>query len=445
MNPYPIINLIQRYILGQLIDSTYITRIAGEINEKLQQQGQINVGELTITYDLPADFLQQQVLEKHLGSLIFGQQDKNDPKVFFTESFIARSKAKLKGTLAGLTRPTPVVSILGQNGMSEKLFFTLFDQTSMYGSLTSKLPGAQYIPNCYSRSQNEWAITFYKQNGYLEFDALARIGISDCKAYIKKQFSNEDLLFLESSVASKSILDRIEADLDECISSKSYVDLQSSLPSVFTSKDISLILDKLLVSQKQQLTVVVEDFILSKAFIDKISSNCDDVVKEKAQLVVESGQYQQYIIDVQGNQHKPQKFGDVDEKSDKREERRKKAAGGKSGGGTQGRETKTKSTKKHFRGGHKVDNDDDDVVEPDSKKVLTIVTRDEIKDLIQGFLEEEGLDTLIDPLTEYLLPKLNEQGKNFINYINYKKLIHIFFRIANSSRYIPDKSSRPKR
>lgn len=40
-------------ILGQLVDSDYIVRIASEINERLSQVGEINVSELTIQYDLP--------------------------------------------------------------------------------------------------------------------------------------------------------------------------------------------------------------------------------------------------------------------------------------------------------------------------------------------------------------------------------------------------------
>lgn len=396
------------HVMGQLIDSTYITRIAGEINEKLQQQGQINVGELTITYDLPAEFLQQQVLEKHLGSLIFGRQDQNDPKVFFTESFIARSKAKIKGALAGLTRPTPISSILTQIGLSEKLFFSLFDQTSMYGSLTSRLPGSQYIPHCYSRSQNEWATTFYKQNGYLEFDALGRLGISDYKTYLKKQFPNDNFIFLDTLVASKTILERVEADIEECISSKSYLDLQNSLPSVFSSTDIALILQKLLQGVKQQQTVLIEDYILSKTYIDKLSELCTEALKEKTQNAVDSGKYQQYLVETQGSRG-GNKGDDVEEKVDKREERRKKATGGKSGGGTQGRETKTKSTKKHVRGGHKVDAEED--VASESKKEFRVLEEDDVKDLISNFLEEEGLDALIEPVAEYLLPKLNEKGK----------------------------------
>lgn len=140
-------------VLGQLVDSSYIFKIANEINEKLQQQGQINVSDLTILYDLPAEFLQQQVLEKHLGKLILGKQDKSDARIFFTESFIARSKAKIKGALSGLTRPTPVTAILNQIGISEQLFFSLFDVVAMHGTLTNKMSGGQYIPHIYSRSQ----------------------------------------------------------------------------------------------------------------------------------------------------------------------------------------------------------------------------------------------------------------------------------------------------
>lgn len=140
-------------VVGQLIDTTYLTKIAGEINEKLQQQGQISVSDLTIHYDLPAEFLQHNVLERYLGKLIHAEQDKNDSKIFFTESFISRTKAQIKGALVGLTRPTPVAVILNITNTTDKLFFSLFDQTAPLGFLTSRIPGALYIPNIYSRSQ----------------------------------------------------------------------------------------------------------------------------------------------------------------------------------------------------------------------------------------------------------------------------------------------------
>ncbi|XP_023030297.2 UFM1 specific ligase 1 [Leptinotarsa decemlineata] len=398
-------------VLGQLIDISYITRIAAEINEKLSQQGQINVSDLTILYDLPADFLQHQVLEKNLGKLIFGKQDKNDPKEFFTESFIARSKAKIKGALTGLTRPTPVSVIVNHIGLSEKIFFSLFEQSAMYGSLTGKLAGAQYIPNIYAKSQNEWVNHFYRQNGYIEFDALSRIGISDHKNYLKKQLSNEDYKTLDSCIVSKSILERIEADIDECIASKSFIDLQTNLPSVFNEIDEQMVLDTILSNQKRSQTIAINNFVISKAFVDELLKECDDLVKEKSKETVELGKYQQYQISLQAASIKFQKSDEIVEKVDKREERRKKAAGGKSGGGTQGRETKTKSTKKASRAGNRNNSESDSVDFEEKRAALEVVSFDDVKGVILPILENEALDEeIIELLIRHLLPKLNENG-----------------------------------
>lgn len=395
-------------VLGQLIDNTYIFKVATEINEKLQQLGQINVSDLTVQYDLPAEFLQQSVLERQLGKIIQGKQDKSDPKVFFTESFVARSKAKIRGALAGLTRPTPVTVILNQIGLSEKLFFGLFDQVALYGSLSSRLAGAQYIPHIYSRSQNEWVNSFYKQNGYLEYEALIRLGISDYKTYLKKQLAGEQTFNLNSCIVSKRIIEQIEADVEECIASKSHVDLRNSLPSVFNEDDLKEVLKIVLNKQKEQQTIVIDSFVLSKIFVETLSNACEELLKTKAKNVVETGNYQQYITSLQMPASKSQKV-EIEAKTDKREERRKKAAGGKSGGGHQGRETKTKSTKKSNRS-RQLDDDDDDAFETTPKTTLQILNDSDIQQTIERTLAEEGLDDLLDALVEYLLPALNEKA-----------------------------------
>lgn len=111
-----------KVVLGQLIDKSYINKIAEEINDKLVQHGSINVAELTLTYDLPSDFL-QSVIEKELGKIIHATQDSQDPKVFYTESFITRNKTKIRGALSAITKPTPLSAILGQCGVPERIFF----------------------------------------------------------------------------------------------------------------------------------------------------------------------------------------------------------------------------------------------------------------------------------------------------------------------------------
>ena len=54
----PAIHLVS----GQLINDDYLDRIAEEINENLQQTGQITIVELTKHYGLPLEFLLQVVI-----------------------------------------------------------------------------------------------------------------------------------------------------------------------------------------------------------------------------------------------------------------------------------------------------------------------------------------------------------------------------------------------
>lgn len=205
---------------------------------------------------------------------------------------------------------------------------------------------------------------------------MTRLGIMDYKIYIKKQFPNEKLQYLDSCVVSQNILDQMEANIEECISSKSYVDLKSTLPSVFSEEDVEIILNTILTSSKRLQTIIIDNYVISKTFIEKLSENCTDLLNQKVKEVVESGQYQQYLISSQTVSPRGQKNVEIEEKVDKREERRKKAASGKSGGGTQGRETKTKATKKNFRTANKTEVEDDDIP---VTKTLEIITVEDIK------------------------------------------------------------------
>jgi len=52
------------------------------------------------------------VVEKNLGKIIHGKQDKTDHQVFFTESFVARNRACVRGALAAALQPISVATLL---------------------------------------------------------------------------------------------------------------------------------------------------------------------------------------------------------------------------------------------------------------------------------------------------------------------------------------------
>ena len=64
-----------------------------------------------------------QQIRNRLGTIIQGQQDKFDHHVFFTEGFLARNRARIRGALSAITVPTSVSAIIAQNKFPERLFF----------------------------------------------------------------------------------------------------------------------------------------------------------------------------------------------------------------------------------------------------------------------------------------------------------------------------------
>lgn len=71
-------------------------------------------------------FFHEQVIVDRLGTIIQGQQDTNDPTVIFTDAFVARHKAHIRGVLSAITRPTQVSAILAQHGFQQRLFFSMY-------------------------------------------------------------------------------------------------------------------------------------------------------------------------------------------------------------------------------------------------------------------------------------------------------------------------------
>ncbi|EDW96424.1 uncharacterized protein Dyak_GE25823 [Drosophila yakuba] len=412
-------------VLGQLIDEDYISHIAQEINEKLVLRGEISISELASQFDLPSDFLQHDVVEKHLGKIIKGRQDASNPRVFFTQAYIQRCKAKIRGALAAITRPINVAVILQQIGVQEKIFHSLLDEIAPAGQVTSKLANSQYVPLIYAKTQADWVNSFYKQNSFLEYDAIQKLGISDAKSYIRKQFPNEEFLFLKRVALGARLVElTVVTALNECSATKQYLDLTTILPSNLSEEDIEEVFSTIMGQKHSNPNnfVYLDSIVFSQPYLAQLVQPCQALAESQAKAAVDGGVYQQYIVEktlAQKGSVSTQELED-DGKVDKRDERRKKASSGKAGGGAQGRETKTKSTKKHQRGkaaAHN-DSDDEDDVQQSSRgggagnkkamKPLELVKTADIVKLITASLEEEGLEHLAKPISALYTNQFNQ-------------------------------------
>uniref|UniRef100_V5H7L8 E3 UFM1-protein ligase 1 homolog n=1 Tax=Ixodes ricinus TaxID=34613 RepID=V5H7L8_IXORI len=353
-------------VLGQLIDRSYLDTLAEDINEKLQQAGHITFGEITKQYDLPPDFL-EDVIHSRLGSTIKGHADPHDRRHIFTDAYVAQHKYRVRGALSAVTRPVSLSSLVNMFQFPEKLLYGMIEDLVKEGRLAGSLVGgrserASYIPDLYSRSQGSWVDTCYHQNGYLEYDALTRLGIQDPKGYVKRRFKDDGLVFLKNLCLGQTLLAQVEAAVDEVAATGAWVDLAPLLPSVFSAEEVSSVIQAALKSRPKGSAAVqqlLDTMVVSEAFVETCMRSFDPLMTAKAELDSQKGVvFMEAVSAGPGASHR-QSTPPVamptaaDDKQEKKDERRKKATGGKSGGGTQGRETKTKAVKSKKRTGGK--------------------------------------------------------------------------------------------
>ena len=62
-----------------------------------------------------------------LGSIIHGQIDSFDQNVIYTRAFLSRHRARVTGATRGVTRPTPVATLLQAVGCEPRIFFAVLD------------------------------------------------------------------------------------------------------------------------------------------------------------------------------------------------------------------------------------------------------------------------------------------------------------------------------
>ncbi|CAG5136377.1 unnamed protein product [Candidula unifasciata] len=359
-------------VLGQLIDNSYRQLLAQEINDQLQEKGHVTIIDLAKSYDLPADFL-REVIDQYLGTLIKGQVDNYDKDVVFTDGFVSRMKAQIKGAFTAVTIPTTVGPIRQFIGCQEHLFFKILEELIASGRLAGSVSGSrqdksQYLPDIYTQAQSQWVDSFYKQNGYLEYDTLIRLGIPDPKSYIKKKFKSEPLVFLSSCCVGPVISEQVQYSVDETLGQGGWLDIMTVLPSVLSRKDASELLSGCL-KNKSQAVVCDSTIVASESLVSDSTSVFSDLMSEKAEKASKSHPAVASSTAVGASGDKPAhvKMAGVDDGSsareDKKEQRRKKAAtaGSTKKEGTGGREVKMKSTKKKTRNRDHDEGSDDEV------------------------------------------------------------------------------------
>lgn len=208
------------------------------------------------------------------------------------------------------------------------------------------------------------------------------------------------------------IVDQIKTIANDIINTKSFMDIRDYLPSILSDQDIEIFLNKIL--ENCSVKVFMETVLVSEEFLQVLLQSLYKIAENKAQIVVTSGKWLQLVCE---DKIKSKMDDSVvrNNKTHKKEERRKKATSGKAGGGNQGRETKTKSTKKKYLQQKVNDNysDEENALVKDKNMEQELVSLKDITSVLLKNTDIAAVDDLADQLALVLQRKVNEHALSF--------------------------------
>jgi len=144
MDLYPLLNLDESVIEAttrelvendrslSIIENTivadyYIDKVAEEINESLVESGQLNLSSLSQRFSLPLDYITNLISVRLVSAPPSRYRRFIDgflaPPLLYTQAFITRHKAILRGVLSGITVPTSLQQISQYVECDESMFY----------------------------------------------------------------------------------------------------------------------------------------------------------------------------------------------------------------------------------------------------------------------------------------------------------------------------------
>ncbi|KAK2551189.1 E3 UFM1-protein ligase 1-like protein [Acropora cervicornis] len=353
------------------------------------ESGQISIAELSKKFTFPTEFL-LEIVESHLGTVIHGQLDMLDRGVLFTESFVAQQTACIRGVFSAITKPTTLSSLIAEYGFHEKLLYVGINKLCREGRISGSIQGNLFVPGIYSKSQMAWVDEFFKQNEYIEYDALPRLGITEGSQYLKKRFQKYQVKFLPTCCVGESLVNQVE--------------IAPLLPSPCTSGDAARLLQDIFKSSVHSLAHV---FCESIAVSDRFLQNCKDpfqqLMQDKAKTTWLPWAWQEEGARTNGNQRR------------KKGGRRQLVAGVKvegaeeaGGGGRGGRESKTQKVRDKKKDRSTKDEGlDDESKSKQNQSELPFMSVEEISEELQKRCPSCS-DDFIEEIANYLYRPLTQ-------------------------------------
>ncbi|KAJ7553269.1 hypothetical protein O6H91_06G090400 [Diphasiastrum complanatum] len=269
-------------VQGEIISSKYWDIVAEEVNDTLQEAGQVSIVELARHFSVGAELL-TGILESQLGRLVHGKLGGGQ---LYTEAYVAKIKAMVCGAVRALLVPTSLPGVwinlrqelrerdegatggtIGEGGLFQSVLNELVNEGAIKGTLRGG--GTSWIPAVFAHSQRSSVEAFFSQNGYISFDAVRKLSIPQPKQFLQAKYPES--IALETVFVHQSYISLMDAAAEEAIDAGGWFDALQLVPSSFGTHDTVALLSSCLSVQKalkeSRATIMAETCVVSSALM----------------------------------------------------------------------------------------------------------------------------------------------------------------------------------
>ena len=177
-------------VQGELLADYYLDDVAAEVNQELQEAGQLALSDMANRYNFTSEFMARQMRQR-LGTVIDGTMEQGG--VLYTAAYMERHLAKMRGIFSAVTSPGSIAELRTSFKLQDSLFTKhlndLIQSSRVRGSYQSGR--AQYTPAIHSVAQETSLDTFYKQNGFIDYSMISNLNIKGPQKYAQKRFQGD--------------------------------------------------------------------------------------------------------------------------------------------------------------------------------------------------------------------------------------------------------------
>eukprot|EP00898_Chlorokybus_atmophyticus_P006603 jgi/Chlat1/6944/Chrsp52S09108 len=269
----PTVTLLQ----GDLITAGYWDGVAAEVEELLQEAGQVH------------------------GFMEAGQ--------LYTPTYIARLKGQvsakfldiMRGALRATTVPTTVASILSalnsinveldagdalgtiaNSSLSKSLLEGLVAEGAAQGTLRGDV---SWVPAIFQQTQRESVKAFFEQNGYVGYEVLQKLAIPQPAKYMQSLYP--DGTALGTVFVGSLLFSQLESAVEDAVSSGTWVDLSQLMPTAFSKSDTVQLIAACSSLQAAQKARSAHLMAGTCAVSDAFLNNCKQQLESEVRVLAE--------------------------------------------------------------------------------------------------------------------------------------------------------------